>query len=67
MSVACTSDGRVLFGSNDGVVTLAPMFAKGLNYAAPLRIHSEMMFVGKVFLSVACLIHSMYSFIVMFY
>ena len=40
MSVACTSDGRVLFGSNDGVVALAPMFAKGLNYAAPLRIHS---------------------------
>ena len=40
MSVACTSDGRMLFGSNDGVVALAPMFAKGLNYAAPLRIHS---------------------------
>jgi hypothetical protein len=40
MSVACTSDGRVLFGSNDGVVALTPMFAKGLNYAAPLRIHS---------------------------
>lgn len=39
MSVACTSDGRMLFGSNDGVVALAPMFAKGLNYAAPLRIH----------------------------
>lgn len=39
MSVACTSDGRLLFGSNDGVVALAPMFAKGLNYAAPLRIH----------------------------
>lgn len=39
MSVACTSDGRILFGSNDGVVALAPMFAKGLNYAAPLRIH----------------------------
>ena len=40
MSVACTSDGRVLFGSNDGVVALASIFAKGLNYAAPLRIHS---------------------------
>ena len=40
MSVACTTDGRVLFGSNDGVVALTPMFAKGLNYAAPLRIHS---------------------------
>ena len=40
MSVVCTSDGRMLFGSNDGVVALAPMFAKGLNYAAPLRIHS---------------------------
>ena len=39
MSVACTSDGRMLFGSNDGVVALAPMFAKGLNYAAPLRIY----------------------------
>ena len=39
MSVACTSDGRMLFGSNDGVVALAPMFAKGLNYGAPLRIH----------------------------
>lgn len=39
MSVACTSDGRMLFGSNDGVVALASMFAKGLNYAAPLRIH----------------------------
>ena len=39
MSVARTSDGRMLFGSNDGVVALAPMFAKGLNYAAPLRIH----------------------------
>ena len=39
MSVACASDGRMLFGSNDGVVALAPMFAKGLNYAAPLRIH----------------------------
>ena len=39
MSVACTSDGRMLFGSNDGVVALAPMFAKGLNYVAPLRIH----------------------------
>ena len=39
MSVACTSDGRMLFGSNDGVVALAPVFAKGLNYAAPLRIH----------------------------
>lgn len=39
MSVACTSDGRMLFGSNDGVVALAPMFAKGLNYAASLRIH----------------------------
>ena len=39
MSVACTSDGRMLFGSNDGVVALAPMFAKGLKYAAPLRIH----------------------------
>ena len=39
MSVACTSDGRMLFGSNDGVVALAPMFAKRLNYAAPLRIH----------------------------
>lgn len=39
MSVACTSDGRMLFGSNDGVVALTPMFAKGLNYAAPLRIH----------------------------
>ena len=39
MSVACTSDGRMLFGSNDGIVALAPMFAKGLNYAAPLRIH----------------------------
>lgn len=39
MSVVCTSDGRMLFGSNDGVVALAPMFAKGLNYAAPLRIH----------------------------
>ena len=39
MSVACTSDGRMLFGSNDGVVALAPMFAKGLNYAAPLCIH----------------------------
>ena len=39
MSVACTSDGRMLFGSNDGVVALAQMFAKGLNYAAPLRIH----------------------------
>ena len=39
MSVACTSDGRMLVGSNDGVVALAPMFAKGLNYAAPLRIH----------------------------
>lgn len=40
MSVACTSDGRVLFGSNDGVVALASIFAKGLNYVAPLRIHS---------------------------
>ena len=39
MSVACTSDGRMLFGSNDGVVAFAQMFAKGLNYAAPLRIH----------------------------
>ena len=40
MSVVCTSDGKIMFGSNDGVVALAPAFAKGLNYSAPLRIRS---------------------------
>ena len=38
MSVVCTSDGKIMFGSSDGVVSLASAFAKGLNYSAPLRI-----------------------------
>ena len=38
MSVALTFDGRIIFGSSNGAVILAPRFARGLNYAAPLRI-----------------------------
>lgn len=38
MAVARTQDGRIIFGSSSGAVILAPRFAKGLNYAAPLRI-----------------------------
>ena len=40
MSVTQTYDGRMIFGSSDGAVVLASKFAKGLNYAAPLRITS---------------------------
>lgn len=38
MAVARTQDGRTIFGSSNGAVILAPRFAKGLQYAAPLRI-----------------------------
>ena len=40
MAVTQTYDGRMIFGSSDGAVVLASKFAKGLNYAAPLRITS---------------------------
>ena len=40
MAVTQTYDGRIIFGSSDGAVVLASKFAKGLNYAAPLRITS---------------------------
>lgn len=38
MSVASTLDGRIFFGSSNGAVVLAPRFAKGLHYVAPLHI-----------------------------
>lgn len=38
MAVARTQDGRTIFGSSNGAVILAPRFAKGLQYVAPLRI-----------------------------
>ena len=38
MSVSCTHDGRIVFGSSDGAVALSPKFAKGLYYVAPLHI-----------------------------
>ena len=38
MSVATTRDGRIFFGSSNGAVALAPQFANGLHYLAPLHI-----------------------------
>ena len=38
MAVASIRDGRIIFGSSGGAVILASRFAKGLHYAAPLRI-----------------------------
>lgn len=38
MSVSCTHDGRIVFGSSNGAVALSPKFAKGLYYVAPLHI-----------------------------
>ena len=38
MSVSCARDGRIFFGSSNGAIALAPKFAKGLHYVAPLRI-----------------------------
>ena len=38
MAVAHTPDGKIIFGSSNGAVILASRFAKGLHYAAPLRI-----------------------------
>ena len=38
MAVAQLPDGRIIYGSSNGAVILAPKFARGLNYSAPLHI-----------------------------